>query len=42
MHCFSEYNKGGDPFWYYNTQTLKPAVQEKFNAMKIVPFDKPP
>ena len=38
----SDFNKGGAPIWYYNTQTLKPEVQEKFKEMEIVPFDNPP
>lgn len=42
MHCFSDFNKGGDPIWYYNSQALKPAVQEKFKEMQIIPFDNPP
>lgn len=39
---FSDFNKGGDPIWYYNSQELKPEVQEKFREMEIVPFDNPP
>lgn len=42
MHCFSDLNKGGDPIWYYNSQALKPDVQEKFKEMQIIPFDNPP
>lgn len=39
---FSDFNKGGDPIWYYNSQGLKPQVQEKFKEMEIIPFDNPP
>ncbi|XP_073253004.1 uncharacterized protein [Porites lutea] len=38
----NDFNKGGDPIWYYNTQSLKPEVQRKFKEMEIVPFDNPP
>lgn len=36
------FNKGGDSIWYYNSQLLKPAVQEKFKEIQIIPFDNPP
>ena len=42
MQFFSAFNKGGDPIWYYNSQSLKPAVQEKFKETQIIPFDNPP